>query len=161
LIEREKQGRRVFNFSGDLTVPMPMVKSSSQLPSVLFFLPFSFDLFPYAFNASKTYPPFPGKYPAFIFNPFRGGFLAVAIFTDLLAINRPVDLALHRILIIFLYDKNGDFFVVVFRAHFHPLPLVALGGYYNTGLGNKIRKRTKTTGKLLNTGMRKSGRCSQ
>jgi hypothetical protein len=107
---------------------MPTAKPSSLPSIILFILPLIYDLFPDAFNAAKAYPTFPGKYPAFFLCPFHCFFVAVVIFTTLKTVRRSFDLALHRILIIFLHDIRGDFTVVAAFAHNHPLSLVANGG---------------------------------
>jgi hypothetical protein len=51
------------------------------------------------FSASYADPAFPRKYPAFIFYPFLSFFVAVTIFTILLAVFCSFDLAFNRILI--------------------------------------------------------------
>jgi hypothetical protein len=101
-------------------------------------LPFIRDLTPDAFNAVKANPTFPGVYPAFFLYPFHSFFVAVAIFTALKTIRGPFDLALNRILIIFLHDIRGDFIVVAVFTHDHPFPLVTPRQLYYkfAGLGN-------------------------
>jgi hypothetical protein len=77
------------------------------------------------FRAGNADPTFPGKYPALILYPSLSFFRTITIVPIFLAVGCHFDLALNRILIIFLYDICGYFLVIAFFTHNHPLPLVA------------------------------------
>jgi hypothetical protein len=74
------------------------------------------------FRAGNADPTFPGKYPALILYPSLSFFRTITIVTILLAVCCHFDLALHRILIISLNHIGGNFPLVAFCTHNHPLP---------------------------------------